>query len=112
MKIGMPRAAVLRVANLALYLAFCAAAGSGLVMEYRLPRGRQSHGLELLGMDRHDWGELHLILSLTVLGLVVLHLVLHAAWLRNVASKARALPLLLGLGAGLALILGPLFMPR
>jgi len=105
------RALLLRAGNFLLYLAFCAAAGTGLVMEYRLPRGRRGHGLEVLGLDRHEWGDIHLILSLTTLGLIVVHLALHWAWLRKVASQARWWPLLLGLGLGLLLILGPLLLP-
>jgi hypothetical protein len=59
MELLLSRSWLIRVCNLCLYLAFCAAAGSGLVMEYRLPRGRSHRGLELLGLDRHEWGSLH-----------------------------------------------------
>lgn len=107
----LSRSWVLRACNLGLYLAFCAAAGSGLVMETRLPRGRSHRGLELLGLDRHEWGSLHLILSLTTLALIVLHLALHWAWLSKVAARARLWPLLAGLGLGLLLVLGPLLLP-
>jgi hypothetical protein len=111
MELLLSRSWLIRVCNLSLYLAFCAAAGSGLVMEYRLPRGRSHRGLELLGLDRHEWGTLHFYLSFTTLALVVLHLALHWAWLKKVAAQARLWPLVVGLGLGLLLVLGPLLLP-
>lgn len=99
---------MLRVVNLGLYLVFCALAGSGLALEHKLPRGRGQRGVELWGWDRHDWRDIHLTLGWMFLALLGVHLVLHWKWLRLVAARSRWWPLVLGLGAGLTLLLGPL----
>lgn len=109
---GMGRTMVLRAGNLLLFLAFCMAAGTGLVLEYKLPPGsRGGKGLELLGADRHEWGEWHFWICLTALALVAIHLFLHRAWLVKVAGGARRWPVFGGLALGLALVLGPLLLP-
>lgn len=52
---------------------------TGAVIEWRLPRG--NGGNSLLGLTRHDWGEVHLWLALALVALVVVHLILHAKWI-------------------------------
>jgi len=100
-----------RLLNLVLYLTCCAGAGTGLVLAFRLPpRSRGGDRLELLGLDRHQWGDIHFALALIVIGLTVVHLALHRKWLIKVAASRHlwhlAGGLLLGLGlVGLAFIL-------
>jgi hypothetical protein len=78
---------------------FCllAMAGLGFLMKYALPPGRQAwakygRNVELtwLGWDRHDWGEIHLYLAFVLLGLLVIHLILH--WQMILGLYARLLP--------------------
>ena len=61
-----------------------ALAGTGLLIKYSLISGQESwvmYGekvdLSLWGMDRHEWGYIHLILGYIILGLVLLHVILH-----------------------------------
>lgn len=101
-----------RVLNLFLYLVFCTLVGSGLLLAYRLPPGsRGGHGLELLGMSRHDWGDIHLWLGYAMLLGVILHLAMNWQWLRKIAAKARIWMLALGLGVGVAIISAFLLAP-
>jgi hypothetical protein len=67
-----------------MFLCMAAIAGLGFLMKYVLLPGREStikYGrrvdLSFLGMDRHDWGAIHLYLGFLLLALLVLHIVLH-----------------------------------
>jgi hypothetical protein len=67
-----------------MFLFMTAIAGLGCLMKYVLLPGREStikYGrrvdLYLLGLDRHDWGAIHLYLGFLLLALLVLHIVLH-----------------------------------
>ena len=101
-----------RIVNLLLYLVFCFLFGTGLLLTYRLPPGsRGGHGLQALGMGRHDWGDLHFYAGWLFLALVVIHLVLSWGWLMRVAADRRLWPVLAGLLAGLGLIAWILSVP-
>ena len=107
-----PRTLGLRALNLALWLSFCAMAGTGLLLAFRLPPGSQGgRGLQALGLGRHAWGDLHTWISYAFITLIVLHLGLHGRWLWQIASRRRAWPLGLGFGLGLALLFFLWFQP-
>jgi len=73
-------------------------AGTGAIIKWVLPPGsgglgRELHGghggehsgehiRELLGMGRHDWGEVHLWLGTIFVVLMLVHLVLHWGWVK------------------------------
>ncbi|MGC9328586.1 MAG: DUF4405 domain-containing protein, partial [Candidatus Hinthialibacter sp.] len=58
---------------------------TGLLMEFvLLPGSRGGHGLSMLGWSRHDWGNLHFYLSLGFMAVMLLHVILHWAWIRAV----------------------------
>lgn len=67
-----------------MFLCMTAIAGLGFLMKYVLLPGREStlkYGrrvdLSFLGLDRHDWGAIHLYLGFLLLTLLALHIVLH-----------------------------------
>jgi polyferredoxin len=67
-----------------MFLCMTAIAELGFLMKYVLLPGREStikYGrrvdLSFLGLDRHDWGAIHLYLGFLLLALLVLHIVLH-----------------------------------
>ena len=93
-----------RILNLLLLLTGAGLLGTGWIMDQRLPRGRDGHGLTLLGLDRHGWGDLHAIVGYVAAALVVAHLALHTAWLHRIAACRRPWLLALGLGTAAALI--------
>ncbi len=67
-----------------MFVLLMAIAGIGLLMKFVLIPGRErwaKYGrhveLYLFGMDRHEWGTIHLYLALILLGVLTLHLILH-----------------------------------
>lgn len=107
----MKRPQWIRLANYLLYLSFCLLAGTGFLLEWRLPRGRSYRGLELWGLDRHDWGEIHLWVGLVFVTLIVIHLLMHLKWLWQVAVRKRPLTMILSLSLGLIAIAALLLWP-
>jgi hypothetical protein len=71
-------------------------AATGTIMRWVLPPGSgggQGHGFrggrgpaevkELLGLGRHDWGDIHFILALVFVSLILVHLILHWTWIKT-----------------------------
>ncbi len=80
--------------NAAMFLAMTFMASSGLLIKYVLLPGsqaREKYGrnveLLLLGMDRHEWGTVHLVAGLVLLALLALHIALHWKEITGVFSK-------------------------
>jgi len=80
----MTKAKLNLIIDAVMMLVMAALAGLGFLMDLVLIPGRERvlrYGrdveLYMLGWDRHDWGWLHEILGLILLGLLVLHVVLH-----------------------------------
>lgn len=106
------KSTIRRILNLLLYLSFCAMLGTGLLLAFRLvPGSRGGRGLEVLGWDRHQWGDLHTWLGYAFAILLAAHLVLAWAWLKKVAAKGHLWRLIAGFAAGLAVILGIVLLP-
>ena len=95
-----------RILNALLWLVFCSMSGTGLLLAFRLPPGsRGGQGLSAMGLSRHEWGDINTWLSYAFLALILTHLALHWRWFWQVAARRRAWPLLLGIGAGILLLL-------
>jgi len=62
----------------------------GLLMAFVIPEGRLEAGQSkyFLGLHRHQWGDIHLDLSLALAALVIVHVVLAWGWIKG---KARGL---------------------
>jgi hypothetical protein len=84
-----------------LLVCMAAIAGIGLLMRNVLVPGYQrweiyGRNVELYfwGLNRHQWGTVHYVISLVLLGLVILHIVLHWPMIlgiyRNLIKNARA----------------------
>lgn len=78
-------------------------ASTGLVLHYTLPpgSGHQAAGgrfgigrpvEKLLGMTRHEWGQIHFVIALIFLSLLLIHLILHWNWLYCIAWGTKANP--------------------
>lgn len=61
--------------------------GTGGLMHFVLPPGT-GHSLALLGLGRHDFGEMHWYLAIAAVVLLVVHLLLHWSWVCGVVGKA------------------------
>jgi len=67
-----------------MFLIMCAIAGIGFLIKYVLIPGEQrwvvyGRNVDLfwLGLDRHEWGSIHLYLALSLLTLLAIHIILH-----------------------------------
>ena len=98
-------------------------AGIGFLIKYVLIPGIQRNErygagveLEFWGLTRHQWGSIHLIISIVFLVLLLLHIILHwkmivGIFKRMIPDKAlRAISATLIAGAGFLMIAFPLFV--
>jgi len=84
-------------------------AGTGAILRWILPPGSGGgHGYgfrggrepaevrDLLGLGRHDWGDVHFVLAIVFLCLILTHLALHWTWIktcgRSILSPPRQPP--------------------
>lgn len=97
---------VARMLNGLMFLSGCLLAGTGWLLDERLPRGRGESGVRptLLGMNRHDWGAWHAWVGYALAALVAVHLALHWRWLVKIAAEQKPWRLAVGLVAGLAVV--------
>ncbi|MCC5828355.1 MAG: DUF4405 domain-containing protein [Phycisphaeraceae bacterium] len=85
------------VVDLLTFIVALALVSTGLMIYLVLPPGSGRGKLLLLGMDRHAWGELHLVIALVAIALVLLHVALHWPWVCTMVCRAmkrgdRAMP--------------------
>jgi hypothetical protein len=83
--------------DIVMFLVLMAMAGIGLLIKYVLVSGVTRNAiygdnidLEFWGMDRHEWGTIHLYLSISFLVLIVLHIILH--WKMILCILKRMIP--------------------
>ncbi len=101
-----------RVLNLLLYLSLCFMLGTGLMLWLRLPHGQGRAGggrhgepmPSLLGLTRHEWGDLHLYVALGFCAIMLVHLLLNWAWLTRIAGFRKGWPLWVGVAVGAAIV--------
>ncbi|MCU4162873.1 DUF4405 domain-containing protein [Carboxylicivirga caseinilyticus] len=72
------------IIDIVMFIVMMMVVGVGFLMEYMLIPGSQRHevygrNVELYfwGFDRHQWGDVHLILGLILVFLLILHIVFH-----------------------------------
>lgn len=103
---------LLRITNLALYLSFCVLIGTGALLTWKLvPGSRGGHGLRVLDMNRHEWGDIHFWAGIVCLVATIAHMALNWAWLKKIASSGHFWRLGAGLGLGLIISIGIYLLP-
>lgn len=65
--------------TLAFFL-FLGLISTGLLIYLIIP---PASGLSIWGLDRHDWGDIHFWISLSFLLLMIMHFILHWAWIKT-----------------------------
>lgn len=72
------------IIDIIMLIVMSAVVGIGFIVKYVLIPGNQRwivYGenveLHLLGMDRHEWGNIHLILGFVLIALLALHIIFH-----------------------------------
>ena len=80
----MKKSTINFIIDVLMFICMAAIAGIGFLIKYTLISGQKRwivYGdnveLYLFGMDRHEWGSIHLIIGFILLGLLVLHIILH-----------------------------------
>jgi hypothetical protein len=80
--------------DLATLLAILSMIGTGLILKYSLPPGSGGRGLVLWSLGRHDWGDVHFWIAVSLGALLVVHIVLHWPWvvgtIRRLTSRSGA----------------------
>jgi len=99
------------------FIGFIFLTTTGVLMRYILPPGSGKHST-IWGLDRHEWGDIHFIISIAFFSVLALHLVQHWRWIVNVVtgrprddSGYRVGLGIVGLVAVIALSVSPLLTP-
>ena len=78
-----------------MFLCMAALAGIGFLTKYVLLSGQEAQvkygtkvELSLLGLDRHEWGTIHLITGFVLIGLLVLHIFLNWKQIVNMYQRS------------------------
>jgi hypothetical protein len=67
-----------------LFVDLCSLAVVGLLLAFFIPSGKVPEASKFfLGIHRHQWGDVHLYVSLFMLGLIVLHIWFNWTWVVN-----------------------------
>ena len=69
--------------DLAMFLLMIGIAFIGILLGFVIPKGERfsDKAKSFWGIGRHDWGDIHLWLSLTFVVLLIVHLWLHWGWI-------------------------------
>lgn len=111
------------IINAIMFIVMSALAGIGFLLKYQLISGKErwivygdNYELFFLGLDRHQWGMIHLILGFILLGLLVLHIIFNWNMVTCVYCKlihksfTNKLFTILFIGIGVLLMIIPFFI--
>lgn len=71
-----------------MFVVFAAIIFIGLMLGFVIPTGEVPPPQKYLwGLHRHDWGNIHLYLSLFLIALLIVHVILHWSWIKTTAKK-------------------------
>ena len=108
----MTNSGLRKATDLTMWFLLCFMLGTGLLIHYRLVPGAEGgHGLTLLGLSRHEWGNYHLWAAYLLLFCLSIHLFLNYSFIKNkIAQKMNWRVMLLCCG-GLIIVGAFLFAP-
>ena len=85
------------IVDIVMLLLLAAIGGIGILIKYVMPsnysvrrEGVTSYASDIMGMNRHEWGYIHWILSVAFLVFIVIHIVLH--WRMVISTFNRMIP--------------------
>jgi len=68
--------------DVGLFIDICSIAVIGVLLAFVIPEGKKGYGAKyFLGLHRHEWGDIHLFLSILLLAFLVLHLRFNWTWI-------------------------------
>jgi len=113
----MKRSNLYFIVDVMAFIGFVLLTTTGVLMRYILPPGSGRHST-IWGLDRHEWGDIHFMISVVFFSVLALHLVQHWRWIVNVVtgrprddSGFRVGLGIVGLVAVIALSISPLLTP-
>lgn len=83
----MNRSQVHLAVNIALFVGLVGLVATAVVMWLVLPGGRRRGTASFLGLERHAWGTIHLVIGLAFTTLVLVHLVVHRQYIENISWR-------------------------
>jgi hypothetical protein len=88
MELPMKKNTLNAIVDALLVITMVAVAFMGVLLGFFVGRGNVPQAQKYLwGLHRHDWGDVHLIFSLILVGLVILHFILHIGWARQTSKR-------------------------
>jgi len=82
----MQRNALRYLVDALLLVDICAISVVGILLGFVIPKGPGPDKF-FLGLHRHQWGSIHLDLSLALLGLLVIHLWINWRWVTQISRR-------------------------
>jgi hypothetical protein len=82
----MRRNALRYVVDALLFVDLCAISVVGILLGFVIPK-EPGHDKFFLGLHRHQWGDIHLYLSLAMLVLLAIHLWLNWRWVVQISQR-------------------------
>ena len=84
----MKKNAIKYLVNTLLFVDICSIGVIGFLMAFVIPEGRAIRGAKyFLGLHRHDWGDIHLQLSILLLVLLSFHIWFNWTWVVQSTKK-------------------------
>lgn len=100
------------------FIGFIFVVSTGVLMRYVLPPG-SGRFVEIFGMNRHEWGDIHFYITFLFLVVLSVHLFLHWKFIRNIfqgklknGDTPRLIIGIVALLAVLALAAAPFIAPK
>ena len=114
----MKKSNLITLIDISALISFIFVVSTGVLMRYVLPP-RSGQSIEILGMSRHEWGDIHFYITFIFLVILSIHLLLHWKFFLHVFQKgiksSETYRLVLGivaLIAVLALAVTPFIAPK
>lgn len=84
----MERTKLNYIVDVLMFIAIAATGVIGILLGFVIPTGDVPGWQKYLwGLHRHDWGGIHLYLSICLFVLFILHIILHWAWIKAITGK-------------------------
>lgn len=114
----MKKSNLIALIDISAFIGFIFVVSTGVLMRYVLPP-RSGQSIQIFGMSRHEWGNIHFYITLIFLVILSIHLFLHWKFIRNIfrgkiknADTSRLFLGVVALLAVLALAVAPFVAPK
>ena len=85
----MKKSNLITLIDIAAFICFIFVVTTGVLMRYVLPP-RSGHSIEIFGMSRHEWGDIHFYITFIFLVVLSIHLILHWKFIAHVFKGIRS----------------------